>query len=85
MGHLLAQMSFFVFNIPQSPDCRKYFSVIIRNDGFKVFLSVVEEKLLTHDLVANYAVVGERDARSEAGMLPIKFIFEKSLPVLLSF
>ena len=48
--------------------------MIIRNDGFKVFPSVVEEKLLTHDLVANCAVVGERDARSEVGMLPVAVI-----------
>lgn len=51
--------------------------MITRYDGFKVFPSVVEEKILMHPDIENCSVVGRKDPRSEGGQLPVAFIVLK--------
>ncbi len=37
VGHLLAQMSFFIFNIPQSPECCKRFLAVMQDKRMNVY------------------------------------------------
>ena len=52
--------------------------MITRYDGFKVFPSAVEEKILTHQAVEKCCVVGQKDPRSEGGKLPVAFVVLKN-------
>lgn len=51
--------------------------MITRFDGFKVFPSAVEEKILAHPAVEKCSVVGKKDLRSDAGQLPVAFLVLK--------
>lgn len=48
--------------------------MITRFDGFKVFPSAVEEKILTHQVIEKCSVVGQKDPRSDGGQLPVAFL-----------
>ncbi len=52
--------------------------MITRFDGFKVFPSAVEEKILTHSAVEKCCVVGRKDTRSDSGQLPVAFLVLKT-------
>jgi len=56
--------------------------MIIRFDGFKVFPSAVEEKILMHQAVEKCSVVGKKDLRSEGGQLPVAFLIIKNKGVV---
>ena len=51
--------------------------IIIRNDGFKVFPSVIEKAIESHKLVKSCRVVGMKDVNSVQGQLPCAFIVLK--------
>ena len=48
--------------------------MITRADGFKVFPSVIEEKLIQHPYIKKCVVVGAKDTDSEVGQLPVAFV-----------
>ena len=47
--------------------------MIIRYDGFKVFPSLIEKTVLSHDAVVSCCAVGARDEEHVQGKLPIVF------------
>lgn len=48
--------------------------MLVKCDGAKVFPSVIEKVLLTHDLVKKCAVIGAQDPRSAVGQVPEAFV-----------
>lgn len=56
----------------------RYKEMIIRPDGFKVYPSSIEEKILMHPAVSECKVVGCRDYSESQGELPYAFIILKN-------
>lgn len=52
--------------------------MITRSDGFKVFPSAVEEKILMHPAIEKCSVVGKQDPNSVGGQLPVAFLVLKN-------
>ena len=51
--------------------------MITRFDGFKIFPSSIEEKIMTHQAIEKCCVVGKKDSCSEGGQLPMAFFVIK--------
>ncbi len=47
--------------------------MIIRHDGFKVFPSLIEKTVVTHEAIASCCAVGVRDKEHSQGKLPVVF------------
>lgn len=48
--------------------------MIIRQDGFKVFPSLIEKSICTHPAIKDCCVVGIRDKDFSQGQVPIAFV-----------